>query len=121
MGPAFTFPSGASTARYPLQLGRLEQCEEVSCSRTHNHWCCLTFPNYTAGSTGAMWVKFLLKETTANSIIWESNLDLLDHWPIPNHCMLLPYCMSIRSDRHFLSTERGIILNPSLNRFSSRS
>ena len=32
-GAAFTFPSNASTARYPLQLGRLEQCEEVSCSR----------------------------------------------------------------------------------------
>ena len=45
-----------------------------------NHWCCLTFPNYTAGSTGAMWVKFLLKETTTtNSIIWESNLDPLNH------------------------------------------
>ena len=57
-----------------------------------NHWCCLTFPNYTAGSTGAMWVKFLLKETTTtNSIIWESNLDLMDHRPIPNQCMLLPH------------------------------
>ena len=64
---------------------------EVSCSRIHNYWNCLTFPNYTAGLTGAMWVKFLLKETwtTTNSIIWESNQDLLDHRPIPNHCMLL--------------------------------
>ena len=59
-----------------LQLGRLEQCEEVSCS----------------GSTGAMWVKFLHKEpTTTNSTIWELNLDLLYHRPIPNHCMLLPH------------------------------
>ena len=30
-------PANASTARYLLQLGKLEQCEEVSCSRKHNY------------------------------------------------------------------------------------
>ena len=43
-----------------------------------------------------MWVKFLLKETTTtNSIIWESNLDLLDHRLIPNHCMLLAHTNAV--------------------------
>ena len=62
---------------------------EVSCSRKHNYKSCLTFPNYTAGLTGAMWVKFLLKETT-NSTIQESNQDLLNHKPILNHCCCCP-------------------------------
>ena len=64
---------------------------KVSCSRKHNYWSCPTFPNYTGESTGAMWIKFLLKETTTtNSTIQESNQDLLDHRLIPNHCCCLP-------------------------------
>ena len=78
--------ANASTARYLSQLGKLEQ---VSCSRKHNYKSCLTFPNYTTGMTGAMWVKFLLKETT-NSTIQESNQGLLDNKPILNHCCCCP-------------------------------
>ena len=81
---------------YPLQLGRPEHCEGSFLLNERQLvvlWSCLTFPNCTAGSTGSMWVKFrLLNEpTTTNSTIRESNQDLLDHRPIPNHCMLLPH------------------------------
>ena len=82
-------PANVCTARYPLQLSRLEQCEGNFLLKETQILDCLTFPNYTAGSNGAMWVKFLLKETTTNSIIWGSNQVLLDKRPMPNHCY---YC-----------------------------
>ena len=90
-----SFPANTSTAIHPLQLGRLEQCEwsfllkETQLLELPQY--SLTFSIYTAGLTGVMWVKFLLKEaTTTNSIIWESNQVLLDHRPIPNHCCCCP-------------------------------
>ena len=45
---------------YPLQLGRLEQCEEVSCSRKPTTGVAsITFPNYTAGRKEgkAVWLR----------------------------------------------------------------
>ena len=63
VGPAYPSPASASTARCPLQLGiGWSNVSEVPCSRKPNHYSTSVAshsPVDTAGSTGAMWVKFL--------------------------------------------------------------
>ena len=48
------------SVKYSLHLDVWSNVSEVSCSRKRNYQNCLIFPFYTAGSTGAMGVKFLL-------------------------------------------------------------
>ena len=56
---------------YLKGLGRLEQSEGSFLLKEIQLLELLTFPSYTPELTGAMWVKFLLKETTTNSkIFW---------------------------------------------------
>ena len=79
-----------STARYTLcSWVGWRSVSKVICSRKHNHWCCLTFPNQYS------WLNWsnvgLHKEiTTTNSIIWGLNQDLLDQTPSLNHCCCYP-------------------------------
>ena len=74
-------------------MGRLEQCEGSFLFKETQLPNGLTFPNYTARSTGTMWITFLAQGNNNNK---QHHLgiepDLLDHRPIPNHCMLVPHC-----------------------------
>ena len=83
----------ASTAKYLLQLGRLEQCEgSFLLKETTTTIELFHIPQLYSWVDWSNVGKVMLKETTTtNSTIWESNQDLLDYRPIPNHCMLLPY------------------------------
>ena len=84
-GLAFPFPALPGTHYSWVGWSNVSN---VSCSRKHNQWCCLAFPNYnTAGSNGAM--------ANASNIpcyskqqCWGSNQD---HRQTPNH---LCHCAS---------------------------